>query len=90
MAPRPDCFGNLDRVFPQTDSGLRTTPEACSGCKHKTDCLRSAMNGADGFLVRQEAVDRAYAAGRIGFWQRWSKRKLLNRQSPKNRTGPNR
>ena len=38
------------------------------------------MDGADGLGVREESVDRAYAAGMIGFFQRWSRKKDLRRR----------
>jgi hypothetical protein len=77
---RPSCFGDLKTVFPMTKSGLRDTPLACLACVFKTECLRAAMDGAGGLDVRREAVDRAYAAGMMSFFQRWSRRKSLFRQ----------
>ena len=44
----PDCFGHLEIVFPKGKHGLRDTPQTCLPCSHKTQCLRSAMQGADG------------------------------------------
>ncbi len=37
------------------------------------------MSGVEGFAVRQELVDRAYASGRISFWERWSRKKIIER-----------
>jgi hypothetical protein len=76
----PKCFGELETVFPQTKDGLRSTPEACLRCLHKTACLRSAMAGADGVKVREEIVDRAYDSGMMSFLERWSKKKDLKRK----------
>lgn len=76
----PSCFGILDLVFPAGDDGARSTPEACLRCRHKTECLRSAMEGADGLKIREEFIDRAYEAGLIGFLERWSKKKDLQRK----------
>ncbi len=76
----PACFGELENVFPTGQDGLRSTPETCLGCSHKTECLRSAMAGADGLKVQEEFVDRAYMSGIIGFIERWSKKKNLNRK----------
>jgi hypothetical protein len=76
----PNCFGELETVFPQTKDGLRSTPEACLECLHKTACLRSAMGGADGVKVREEIVDRAYDSGMMSFLERWSKKKDLKRR----------
>ena len=76
----PSCFGALDSVFPKSDDGLRTTPEACFACSYKTECLRSAMSRSGGLQVREEIVDRAYESGMIGFLDRWSKKKDLSRR----------
>lgn len=73
----PKCFGELETVFPKTNTGLRNTPEACLECLHKTACLRAAMKGADGMKVREEIVDRAYDSGMMSFLERWSKKKEL-------------
>jgi hypothetical protein len=79
----PKCFGELEKVFPKTKDGLRSTPEACLECLHKTACLRSAMGGADGVKVREEIVDRAYDSGMMSFVERWSKKKDLKRKLKK-------
>lgn len=82
MTPKqkhPSCYGVLDRVFPLGKNGLRETPHGCFQCPHKTACLRSAIAGDEGFTVRQEFVDRAYSSGRISFWERWSRKKTIER-----------
>ena len=71
----------LDRVFPIGEDGLRSSPEACLECIHKTECLRSAMAGSGGLTVHEELVDRAYESGMIGFLGRWSKKKDLDRKT---------
>jgi hypothetical protein len=83
----PNCFGELEKVFPKTKDGLRSTPEACLECLHKTACLRSAMEGADGVKVREEIVDRAYDSGMMSFVERWSKKKDLKRKLKKRNKG---
>ena len=74
------CFGNLETVFPESGDGLRASPETCMACRHKTDCLRTAMKGTSGITVREAAVDRAYTSGSMGFVERWSRKKELNRR----------
>jgi hypothetical protein len=76
----PNCFGELETVFPKGKYGLRTTPDGCFRCDHKTECLRTAMAGRDGLTVRQECIDKAYAAGRISFIERWSHKKAIDQQ----------
>ena len=84
----PACFGVLDVVFPKAENGLRETPETCIACLHKTDCLRSALDGSDGFKVQEEVIDRAYASGHIHFLKRWSRKKDLQRKLKKQREDP--
>lgn len=77
----PACFGVLDRVFPLSADGLRSSPEECLACGAKTDCLRAALQGQEGIRLKQEQVDRAFHAGLTGFWKRWSEKKHLSRAS---------
>ena len=76
----PACFARLETVFPMGKDGLRNTPEACLACRQKTECLRMAIQGRDGLKVREEQIDRAYNSGRIGFFERWSKKKTIHRK----------
>ncbi|MDP2644080.1 MAG: hypothetical protein Q8P24_04015 [Desulfobacterales bacterium] len=76
----PSCFGTLDIVFPRDENGLRSTPEPCFACEHKTCCLRSAMESPDGWKVREEFADRSYRSGMINFLQRWAKKKDIQRK----------
>lgn len=77
---RPDCFGILDRVFPKTKDGLRSSPETCFPCHYKTECLKHAMEGIDGLKVQEEKVDIAYQSGMISFFERWSRKKIINQK----------
>ena len=77
----PYCYGVLDNVFPLGADGLRSSPESCLPCIHKTRCLREALERNEGLKVRHEVVDRAYSAGMIGFLDRWSRKKKLHRIS---------
>ena len=79
----PDCFGDLDTVFPQGEDGLRHSPTTCLACPHKTECLRAAMQGGKGLRVREEKVDRAYESGMLSFFERWSKKKELDTRRKK-------
>ncbi len=76
----PYCFGKLEEVFPKGADDLRHTPESCQVCIYKTRCLRSALAGREGLAVREEKVDRAYEAGMIGFFDRWSRKKTLSKK----------
>ncbi|OQX25617.1 MAG: hypothetical protein BWK80_14705 [Desulfobacteraceae bacterium IS3] len=76
----PYCFGKLEIVFPEGDNGLRNTPESCFPCHYKTECLKTAMKKEGGLKVQEEITDRAYQSGMIGFLQRWSRKKDLQRK----------
>ncbi len=77
----PDCFGNLEVVFPMGNMGLRETPDKCMySCNHKTLCLRTAMRGLKGIEMKEELVERREKAGVIGFFERWSKKKALYKE----------
>jgi hypothetical protein len=82
----PDCFGNLEIVFPLADDGLRHTPAPCLQCPYKTECLRTGLTGDDGLKVREEKLDRSYDSGMIGFMERWSQKKALERRKKNQRT----
>jgi hypothetical protein len=79
----PPCYGDLNTVFPMGEDGFRQSPASCMPCRYKTRCLRKAMGDSDGLRVKEEMVDRAYASGRMSFFQRWSRRKALNAQKRK-------
>jgi hypothetical protein len=79
------CYGRLECVFPKGEDGLRHDPEECSDCPDKVDCLRAALQSKDGISVREEKLDRAYASGHIGFFERWSRKKKY--QQRKGRRG---
>ena len=77
----PDCFGNLEVVFPMGNMGLRETPDKCIyRCNYKTLCLRTAMRGLKGIEMKEEMVERREKAGVIGFFERWSKKKALYKE----------
>ena len=79
----PACFGDLETVFPKGEDGFRNSPETCLSCESKTECLRGAMKKSGGLKIREENVDRAYDAGMMTFFQRWSKKKTLQNRIKK-------
>jgi hypothetical protein len=79
----PDCFGDLKKVFPMGEDGLRHTPRDCLACLHKTLCLRAAIRGREGFAVKEEHLERSYQAGTVGFFERWLRKKDIHRRRKK-------
>ena len=78
---KPDCFGNLDKVFPMTESGLRQSPRACmETCPFKTRCLKKAMATAQAVKVEEEILERGTRSGAINFFERWSRKKQMHRR----------
>jgi hypothetical protein len=39
------------------------------------------MSGKKGDAVREEVLDRAYEAGMVGFFERWSRKKTLHKKA---------
>ena len=79
----PYCYGKLENVFPMGEDGLRMTPESCTPCRYRTKCLREAVHKGDGLTLQEEQVDRAYDAGMIGFFERWSRKKTIEKNKKK-------
>jgi hypothetical protein len=78
---RPDCFGNLEKVYPMTEKGLRESPDECFyHCPVKTPCLKQALATKDGAKVEEEVIERSEKAGVMGFFERWSRKKQLHRR----------
>ena len=80
---RPECFGDIEQVFPLAEDGLRHSPEKCLACDEKTVCLKTAIAGKNRVQFEEEKLDRAYKAGNVSFLQRWSKKKTLHKRKEK-------
>ena len=74
------CFGGLEKVFPLGEDGFRTSPPECMKCPLVKPCIQAAMRGVEGLKDEEKRVDRAYACGLIGTFERWSKKKLIRRK----------
>ncbi len=80
----PECFGNLEKVFPMTENGLRQTPDKCFyHCPVKTRCLKRAMGTKDGVRVEEEIIERSTKSGVMNFFERWSRKKQAHRKTRK-------
>jgi hypothetical protein len=76
----PECFGELDTVFPMGDDGLRTSPPECMKCPSAKSCLQEALVSTEGLRLQEEKVDQAYERGLIGTIERWSRKKLIRQE----------
>ena len=76
----PECFGQLDTVFPVDKEGIRTSPPECMRCPLAKSCLQAAMRSPEGLEVQEEKVDQAYRYGLIGKLERWSRKKLIRQE----------
>jgi len=83
----PACFGILESVFPKGADGFRKTPEDCFECPHRTECLKTAVSGSNGLKIKEEFLERAYESGRIGFFERWYKKKSFQKKIQKKKKG---
>jgi hypothetical protein len=84
LCDKPDCYGDLEKVFPMTETGLRQTPHYCRyECEFKTECLKKALVSLKGRKVEEELLERGSKAGAIGFVERWSRKKQLDRKKEK-------
>ena len=76
----PECFGQLETVFPIGEEGMRTSPPGCMQCPKAKSCLQAALRSSEGLKLQEEKLDRAYEHGLIGKVERWSKKKLIRQQ----------
>lgn len=82
----PECFGNLEKVFPMGENGLRQTPDECFfHCAVKTACLRQAIKGEQGPDLEEERLELRDKAGLMSFIERWSKKKQIHRKRMRNK-----
>lgn len=82
LKDKPVCFGQLDKVFPMTESGLRQSPDRClRTCIFKTECLRTALRkDPESPKFLEDHVDDAYDSGLVTFLERWSRKKYLKKR----------
>ena len=80
---RPDCYGELDKVFPMGEDMLRSVSEACQACPSVHNCLKAAINTPEGLEMRASRMEEygekapSSGGGVAGFFKRWSELKSL-------------
>jgi hypothetical protein len=75
---RPECYGDVETVFPMGGQGLREVSPGCWDCPHRVECLRAAVTGRPGGRVIAEDRGRReqeHLGGAAGFLRRWSRLK---------------
>ena len=78
-SPRPDCFGDWDRAFPEGEDGLRSVSPDCQGCLAVKECLRAGSESGAGMESKARRLERygPTGGGVRGFLSRWSELKSL-------------
>ncbi len=82
----PECFGDLETVFPLGPDGLRASPPGCLACESKTECLKQALKTPDGAAVERGGVGpkRGVKKAMKGL-RRWSALKAARQEEKKRR-----
>lgn len=80
-ATAKECFGDIETVFPEAESGLRESPPECLACEVKTDCLRTALATPKGAAVNPGGQRQGRTSARVlsGF-KRWSRLKAARQR----------
>jgi hypothetical protein len=81
------CFGILEVVFPKTERGMREVPPGCMECDKRVDCMKAALRSGEGIRFTEEMIERSERVGMIGWLDRWSRKKELNRLKCRDRKG---
>lgn len=75
---KPECFGDLDIVFPMTEEGYRKTPDNClKNCPFKKECICIALDSQKGIETKSEMIDASYESGNMNFFSRWARKKTI-------------
>ncbi|HDG96938.1 MAG: hypothetical protein DRG71_06035 [Deltaproteobacteria bacterium] len=78
-----ECFGVLDKVFPEGEGGLRQVPQDCFQCPDHVQCLKVALASREGVEFRMGLLNRRRPTGFVDRIKRWSERKALTRSLQK-------
>ncbi|MCD6561473.1 MAG: hypothetical protein J7L16_06930 [Deltaproteobacteria bacterium] len=85
---RKDCFGRLNKVFPEGKNKLREVPPGCFDCIDRKECLRTALNTEEGLEFKSGLIERNRGLGFMDHLKRWSDKKqisMLLKQKKRNR-----
>ena len=76
---RKECFGVLDKVFPEGEQGVRQVPQQCFQCPDHVQCLKVALDSKEGVKFRMGLLNRRKPMGFVDRIKIWSERKALSR-----------
>lgn len=73
---RPECFGDMETVFPLGADGLREVSPGCWECARRIPCLKQAAQAPRAKRdLEEERQQRDDSGGVGGFLRRWSRLK---------------
>ncbi|MFN3533963.1 MAG: hypothetical protein ACK4WB_01065 [Desulfatiglandales bacterium] len=80
---RPECFSDLDKVFPISEEGLRTVPEGCLACEYHLECLKEALNTPKALSLKEEKILRSEDPVVLKRLKLWSLKKEVAKKNPR-------
>jgi hypothetical protein len=73
-APRPECFGNGERVCPEDEDGIMQPQKECLPCSHLRECVQTALVRRGKLRIVEPPSTKV-----SGFLKRWSDNKLAGK-----------
>jgi len=70
----PECFGDLSKVCPRDDEGIRQPRVECLPCGFLKTCLQHGL--IEEGVIPRSALESPVVTKVSGFLKRWSDRKL--------------
>jgi hypothetical protein len=83
VTSQPECFGQIEKVFPMGLDGLREVSAECWPCVERVECLRQAVaspEGGDALVGEMAKREQDHTGGVAGFFKRWSRLKSHSRR----------
>jgi hypothetical protein len=77
---KPSCFGDLDRVFPMGQDGLRAVPDDCFLCNLRVLCLKTALDSPKGLEIKEEKIIQSDDLTIVKRLRLWSLKKSAERE----------
>jgi hypothetical protein len=77
---RPECFGDMSKVCPRDEEGIRQPRVECLPCGSLKTCLQHGLI-EEGVAIPKSAIESPAVTKVSGFLKRWSDRKLAGGSS---------